>query len=341
MSLNDTLPDSEAGNSTRVVQRQVTYSVKNDPPNNPPDVLLLFHGLFWFTFHGKDECEIGIHNTTQGHLIPHLHPHELDITIWEITGSGTDQRKCTKQAPPIHIGNPKTIEGIHIDVIKPTSASTGVYVYEKKGPFSRPDSNNDPRDWRWVLDFEQAPFYPGGIKLKPETVNPVISINHGLFYTLHKTTSTFDLLPGSGAPIPIGNVAQYIGANIFLEHDGEVRLTVRHSFPHPPTGRTLEWKSGTRYQIDITNDCFKAQSHCKFEDPAHATNKKKRNDFYLYYDCFDVPRGSHEIGLKKSGSGGTATLPDYVCIDEREKKYIESNNDSPCGSVVAGQGGNS
>lgn len=323
--------------NTSLPHTPVTYSVKNTLLADP-DVLLMFHGLLWFTFHGPDECQIGIHNTTYGQS--HRHPHELRLDIWTITGSGTAQRK-REQVP---LGDPKTIEGIQIDVNNPRSDATGVHVY-KRDPFSRPDLNheNDPNDWRWALDFEQDLFYPGGIKLKPNTVSSVISINHGLFYTIQKTTSTFELLPGNGAPIPIGNVAQYLGGNIYLERNGGVTLTVRYPFPKPPIIKPLSWTDGTRYQIDISNDCYKNGSHCTFEKPDHPTDKKKRNDFYLYYDCFEVPSGKHEIGLKKSQSDKAPRLPDYVVYDEHEKSddYTESNNDSPCGSVVAGRGGNS
>jgi hypothetical protein len=246
--------------------------------------------------------------------------------------------------PKDHIGNPKNIEGIQIDVNNARAGTEGVYVFEH-GDFKKPpedQSGNHPNDWRWVLDFEQEPFYPRGIQLNPDTVNPVVSINHGLFYTLLKTTSTFELLRGGGTPMPIGNVAQYLGANIYLEPNGEVKLTIRYSFPRPSKTVTLRKAANTCYQIDITNDCFKGGDHCRFEKPDHPTDKRKRNDFYLYYDCFDVPNGSEEIELRKNGSSGSPpTLPAYVCTEQRSKEYIDSNNDSPCGSVVAGRGGNS
>jgi len=341
MSIDSAATDS-ASESSRLAQRPVSYSVKNDLPDNP-DVRLLFHGLLWFTFHGIDECQIGIHNTTQGHILPHRYPHELDVLVWTIDGCRTAQMRCSHD-PKDRIGNPKNIECIQIDVNNPKAGTEGVYVFEK-GDFKKPpedQSGNHPNDWRWVLDFEQEPFYPRGIQLNPDTVNPVVSINHGLFHTLLKTSSTFELLPGGGTPIPIGNVAQYLGANIYLEPNGEVKLTIRYSFPRPSKTVTLRKAANTCYQIDITNDCFKGGDHCRFDKPAHPTDKRQRNDFYLYYDCFDVPGGSEEIELRKNGgSGSPPTLPPYVCSEQRTKEYIDSNNDSPCGSVVAGRGGNS
>ena len=341
MSFDSAAHDSAFQNSSRVAQRTVTYSKKDGLDQNA-DVRLLFHGLLWFTFHGTDECEIGIHNTTQGHIFPQRYPHELDVSVWTITGCTTGQRRCTLFDNPDHrIGNPKNIEGIQIDVNNPRAGTSGVYVYEKD-PFRKPpepQSGNDPNDWRWVLDFEQAPFYAGGIQLNPDAVNPVVSINHGLFYTLLKTTSTFQLLPGSDTPISIGHVAQYLGCNIYLEPNGEVKVTIRYRFPHPSKTFTLRKAANTCYEIDITNDCYKNNDHCVFEKPDHPTDKKKRNDFYLYYDCFDVPDGFEEIGLKQSAGGTPPSLPPYICYQERQDRK-ESNNESPCGSVVAGRGGN-
>jgi hypothetical protein len=216
-----------------------------------------------------------------------------------------------------------------------------VYVYEK-GDFNRPEDPNhlnDPNDWRWALDFEDRLFYPTGIKLKPKTVSSVISINHGLFYTLQKTTSTFELLRGSGDPVEIGNVAQYLAGNIYLKPDGEVKLTVRYPFPRQPEIMTLPWIDGTRYQIDISNDCQKHNEPCRFQRPDHPTDKKQRNDFYLYYDCFHVPSGAHEIGLKLKQHNDPPPLPDYFYTEEKSPEHHTANNDSPCGAVVASRGG--
>ena len=342
MSIDSGANDGASENSSRVAQRTVTYSVKDVLDPNA-DVRLLFHGLLWFTFHSMDECEIGIHNTTQGHIFPHRYPHELDVLAWTITaGCGTAHRTCTPLDNPNHrIGNPKNIEGIQIDVNNPKAGTEGVYVFEH-GEFKKPpddQSGNHPNDWRWVLDLEQEPFYEHGIQLNPETVNPVISINHGLFYTLLKTTSTFDLLKGGNAPKPIGNVAQYLGCNIYLEPNGEVKVTIRYRFPHPSKTFTLRKAANTCYEIDITNDCYKNGHHCVFDRPDHPTDKRKRNDFYLYYDCFDVPDGYEEIGLKQNTSERPPSLPPYICYEEGQDRK-ESNNESPCGAVVAGRGGN-
>jgi len=336
MSSEDLSPENPSLSVT-----PMSYSVKDSLPPNP-DVRLLFHGLLWFTFHGPDECLIGIHNTA--HSSGHTHQHKLNLAIWTITGCGTPQQRVTRETIPI--GNPKDIEGIQIDVNNPRDDSRGVYVFQRD-PFDLPpnsQSGNHLNDWRWVLDFEKPPFYPGGIKLKPETVSSVISINHGLFHTVQPTTSTFELLPGSGAPIAIGNVAQHLGGNIYLKNDGEVKLTVRYPFPKPPIEKPpLRWAAGTCYQIDITNDCYHGGNVCMFPRPDHPSDKKQRNDFYLYYDCFDVPSGAREIGLKMKQHFDPPHLPDYVIFEnesQESQKYFFSNNDSPCGSVVAGRGGN-
>src|SRR5262245_7158377 len=136
MSLDDASPATDSELTPFDAPRTVTYSAKSDPPSERPDVLLLFHGLLWFTFHAADDCKIEIHNTTKGHIFTHRYPHELDVTIWKITNCGTAQRLCTSEK--FHIGDPKTIEGILIDVNNPKAGTSGVHVYQHD-PFTRPD----------------------------------------------------------------------------------------------------------------------------------------------------------------------------------------------------------
>ena len=334
MSPEDVIAQTRRTTPTRLA-KPMGYSIKNDLPPNPT-VRLVFGGLMWFIFHGDDECQVGIHNTTQGLILPHRHPHELEIKIWRLTGSCTAQQDCGRPER-IHIGNPKTITGIQIDVNNPTSTSEGVHVYQRD-PFNRLDPSSDPNDWRWVIDFEKAPLYSTGINLKDETINPGVSINNGLFYTLQKTSSEFEFIPvGGSGSTPIGNVASYVGGNIYLQHQGDVTLTVQRAFPHASTQRTLKWASGMCYQIDITNHCIKGNEPCEF-DPDHNTDRRKRNDFYLYYDTFERPPFQPEYALKRKRKVLPAPTPDF-CTEDRDRKHMKSNNEAPCGPVGAGGGG--
>lgn len=333
MSPEDVLPDNERDGSG-VVEPNPTYSIKYVLPKDPT-VRLVFHGLMWFIFHGTDECQVAIHNSTRGTIFPHSHPHDFSIKVWTITDCDKAKRNCDKPRK-IYDGNPKDFAGIQIDVNRPKE--TGVYVYQKD-PFNPLDNKiSDPNDWRWVTDFERAPLYPTGIKLKGEKVSPSVSINHGLFYTLHKTNSEFELIPdGGGTPHKIGNVAEYAGGNIYLENGGDVTLIIRHN-SKPPEFIPLKWSAGVCYQIDISNNCMKGGKPCEF-DPDHKTDKKKRNDFYLYYDTFRKPSGAREYELKRTLRVAAPEAPEDVCFEEAEKYHMTSSNDAPCGVVCASLGG--
>src|SRR5689334_7470031 len=210
---DDMLLENEAQRAAAA--KPMSYSVTQNPPPDNPDVRIIFDGLLWFLFHGSDECQVGIHNSTQGR--PHPHTHELNVNLWTITGCNTAQSQCTIDQHPI--GNPKNITGISIDVNKPNPNYAGVHVYQKdNNPFNRNDPNNDLMDWRWVLDFEKEPFYPAGIKLDGAKINPSVSINHGTFYTLLLTTSKFGLLRPNGSLFTeLGRVPRYVAANIYLD----------------------------------------------------------------------------------------------------------------------------
>jgi hypothetical protein len=281
----------------------------------------------WFVFHGSDECQVGIHNTTRGNSL-HPHPHNLQVRIWTVRGCNTSGCGTPEI---VDLGDSNTFAGIQIDVNQPTTE--GVYVYQKD------PAGSDPNDWRWVVEFEKEPLYPEGIRLRPNTINPGVSINHGLFYTLHKTTSEFELINlSSGTPHPIGNVAEYIGANIY-QSSGDVTLVVRHTFPGQSTIRKLTYEPGTCYQIDITNNCRKNGQKCVFQ-PDHSTDRKKRNDFYLYYESFDRPRGKPEFALKRK-TPHPAQTPTGFCLDEQSTLNKDANDEAPCGGASAGGGGGS
>lgn len=313
----------------------MTHSIKNVLLPDPT-VQLVFEGLLWFIFHDSEECQIGIHNTTQGTSVPHDHPHFLEIDVWTIeSGCGTSAKVCGRPEK-ISIGNPKTISSIQINASMPKE--NGVQVYQKD-PFDRLNNDaSDPKDWRWVFDFEKDPFYPKGIKLHPEKINPSISINNGLFYTLHKTSSTFELLPlgGTGSQ-KVGNAVHFVGGNIYLKEGGEVTLTIRRPAPVPPTVKHLTLKDGVCYQIDIRNVCKKNHQPCAFtpDDPVI----EERNDFYLYYETFTKPSDRPVYTLKLDTPGPAGDFPPEICLETDVVERIESSKDSPCGSVTAGGGG--
>ncbi|HEV2837629.1 MAG TPA: hypothetical protein VGW58_20065 [Pyrinomonadaceae bacterium] len=306
--------------------RTMTYVVKDTPPSTP-DVLLRFEGLFWFVFHGADECEVGIHNTTHG-VSSHPHQHDLDIVVWRIDRDCGTPRKDCSVIKRYHIVNAKTIAGIQIDVNRPRN--NGVYVFQKDVGQGIHDN-----DWRWVMEFEKAPLYPDGIKLDEATIFPGISINHGLFYTLYKSTSEFELIPDDGTSRKrVGKVALMVGGNIHLQNDGDVTLVIRRKFPQGPLVYPLPWVRDKCYQIDVTNLCMKNGARCEPGDYG-----AKENDFYLTYDTFTKPIDAPVYALHRTVSNTPADLPPHVCFDRHADEHKRSSNDAPCGPMSAGGGG--
>lgn len=313
-----------------------TYYRKDYLPSDPPTVTLLFEGLLWFLFHGKEECQVAIHNETWS--ATHPHAHELHVQIWDkITGCGSGQSCGTPKTIPL--GDVREFDGIQIDVNRPHPDHKNVYVYEKlRDEHGRPVK--PPEDWRWVPDFEKPPLFPNGIKLEAKDVNPGIWINHGLFYTLLKTTYEFEVRKGlTGGPGPnIGNVALLVGGNIYLEKDGDVTLTVRRRFPGRSEIYTLPWAANKCYQIDIRNMC----RHC---EPNHYG--AWQNDFYLYNSTFTVPPSTpkpiyrlHRRGSRNPDAPKYLEFARSVCGTESFQEKIASSNEAPCGPVCAGAGGN-
>ena len=317
---------------TPVIGKPMTYSIKSDWPTAAPDVRLVFEGLLCFVFHGMDECQVGIHNTTHGPM-PHSHQHDLDLKVWTIeSGCGTQDKVCGKPRA-FHLGNPKTIAGIQIDVNRP--AQTGVYVYQKDLVAPGGTVPHD-RDWRWVIEFEKEPLYPLGIELDETKVYPGISINHALFYTLYRTTSTFRLTPDDGsASIPVPSVALLVGGNIYLADGGDVTITIRRRYPSPPKIFRLPRVAGKCHQLDIRNTCIRPDGkRCKVEDYGD-----KHNDFYLYNETFSRPYGEPEYTLELVTEATAAPLPKEICFLKDDVGFIESSNEAPCGPVSAGGGG--
>lgn len=283
-------------------------------PVAEPTVRISFHGLFCFFFDGKDECFVGTHNTTQQPGHPHTtHPHEYRITVSQkdggvLTDQFTHLIKDPQRFPRLNV---KTTGGAF-----PNGFDPGVYVYT--GPnhaqFNR-NPGDDQQDWRWIIDFEDR-MYPGGVKGKnPGALRAGVKIDNGLFYTKHKTTKDFDLVPeGGGTTIPLNNVAEIMAANIYLASGGFVRLTGGGPVLDM---RKLEHAPNRIYEVEITNLCDGAAHESCHYDPL-SLDKQKRNDFFLYYDTFDPSQNR----------------PEYLLI--RRGDVVRATDDTPCGPVIFG-----
>lgn len=299
-----------AGDAARLPK---TYVEWRDPfPPEPPTVKLIFHGLFCCFFDGMKECFVGTHNTTHRAGGPHTgtHPHDYEVRILQ------KDNGAPTVLHPSPAGDPRGFPPLDITVTGsafPGGVAPGVYVYT--GPlhdqFGRRPAD-DPRDWRWVIDFEEE-MYPGGVKGRiPDSLLPGVTIDNGLFHTHKKTAAQFDLVPENGsAIIPMNSVAEEAAANIYLGEGGFVQLT-----GGPVGDLRLDYAPNRTYEVYILNLCDgNAHATCKY-DP-NSRDKKKRNDFFLYYETFDPSQNGPEYLLVKRGR-------------------VRASDDSPCGPTSYG-----
>jgi hypothetical protein len=289
----------------------------HDFPNVEPTIRFLFHGLMVFFFDGKIKAEVGIHNHTHA-TSGHPHKHNLSINIWtRVLGT------CPPEPVSIPIGNPSTLSK-DIEFVAPSSRLLdGTYVF-LTDDFDRTQSISDERDWRWILDLERDIYPDKKLTKHRNRFKPGLNMNRGLFYTFHRTRSSFKKAPASGtsSPSSLGHVAHVVGANIYLDPFQTATLSIKretYSFLAAP---------GLTYQIDIDNSC----TDCRF-NPNGGT-KEERNDFYLYYDLFDVPTGEPVFDLivetERAPRRPTGICPEVTSLSKL------STDPAPCGPAGAG-----
>lgn len=136
--------------------------------------------------------------------------HEPTIKIVEVTAEGRVLRFDRVDA-----GKP-----ISIEVVGPKYP--GIQVMQKDNDrFDRLASGNDRNDFRWHIDLGE--LQGRAVKVKPEQVSPIVTVNNGLFHT--SDTSPLQILvkrrDASGTPLPIerfGQVASQFSGNIYLKN---------------------------------------------------------------------------------------------------------------------------
>ncbi|HKY42412.1 MAG TPA: twin-arginine translocation signal domain-containing protein [Pyrinomonadaceae bacterium] len=299
-----------------------------DPfPSNTNFVKLIFEGLMGIApvrlSNGKVGCEVGFHSEGDGPI-----HHELEITAYSRV---VDPDNC----PAPETFERKKIEKVSLKVIDPLPGVAQTYFYQREPACTRRDLKYD-EDFRWIVDFESEYLYrkhmPGTELTKKEDVyNPVLLVEYGIFYTLHKSACTFLARSDNNQFfIDLANVARIIGANIYA---GSVEVTVNNLRPvpiHPPA------------EIYFRNHCKKGNGHCDFT-PTH-TDKKKRSDFFLNYKAFDRNDApEYYLHLLESKD---PRIPNVICERDRftpttedKRRELLLNDESPCSA--AGYGGGS
>lgn len=309
---------------TRSEAPRIWNSRWSDPFPKQPDQLvkLIFHGLGSFSpgsQGGKTNCEVGFHSSGD-----ELHRHQLSIFAFT-NGPGTG---CTT------IYNSKEakeqIARIDLEVARPEDNFSRAYFYQPGEAQKRADLN-DPKDFRWIVDFESDYVYrnfPGAAQADKLTKIPFIyrprfTVPCGLFYTLRKTASTFFLKSNVGnLERELGNVADVIGANVYVKPGESVNLSVN----------TKPYKIQAPGEIYFINTCTKTAGGGVCTPKPSDPNKKLRGDFYLHYKGFEL-EGRPEFELLLRQAQQQSARPDVFCNPKALDPHVETSDESPCAAA--------
>ena len=248
----------------------------SDFPALPLAVTVVFRGLLTFCFDGPNNCEVGVLNIN---TIEPTQPHDLAFRKWIKTGVPTPV--CPANAEPARV-YPTPANTFELRVNGPHPSVNGVFFIGGNS-FNRAAINNHPQDLRWMIDFESTDIHNFVVPKFGNRVTPRLTINKGVFYTHHTTLTKFVALPssGSGDPKILGSIAEVMAARIYLDASGSVDVIIDGN-----TEETLSPAAG-EHQIDVFNLCNPAtHAGCRYL-AAHPTDKKRRNDFYLYYEAIN------------------------------------------------------
>ena len=284
-------------------------------------VKLIFEGLFGFAPRKDGNnfvCDVGFHRKGDSPI-----HHQLSIAAYN---NAVNENHCdTVYTSPAN-ANFKTIR---LEVPQPKVA-TQAYFYQRGPACSRQDLTTY-EDWRWIVDFESDYLYGKELPKNKNVYGPRLTVPAGIFYTLRKTASTFRAQTTDGLHVcQLGNVADLLGVNIYIESGSYVKLTI---------------DGGTPYQISAPGEIYfknhcrqkgTPDEHCDFK-PYNLQDKKKRSDFFLNYKAFD--RGSSpEYQLYLAESHDQTHIPDVIC---ERSAYTPSkqNDEAPCSGVGFGRTG--
>src|SRR6266567_733331 len=199
------------------------------PPSNPDELVkLIFYGLAGFCPHQTGDniyCDVGFHRKGDDN-----HHHRLEIHAFDRAFSSA---KCNSVYDSLSAN--EKVAKIELRINKPSKAlAKGAYFYQPTDSVrSRKDLDN-PKDFRWIIDFESDYLYrnfaSSNLTSLPKikgVYRPRFQITNALFYTLRKTASTFRAQSRDGAYVSdLGNVADFIGANVYVEPKSSVTLTI-------------------------------------------------------------------------------------------------------------------
>jgi len=297
--------------------------VDNIRPN--PNISLYFTGLLLMAYYENEDktekrVEVGVHNNAPD--------HSFKIYV----------KKISRTAVP-HEENLLELEFDHArpwyneiyfevkDQAKPNRSPEDRVKCYQNDPFDRDSfsgyfgeddygalSIDDPRDFRWLIDFENRELHGEGVTvLHPESLSPRIYVKDGVFHTARRTRRTFDRVHRASQERKYyGALAHVVGANVHLEREQEGVLTIgaedemRLTFPYDPY---------TSYKIGFVNGPEPpAPPHRDFSHyyKVLETEDGKTYDLCAYGDklCMGLqedtgPEYGRSISMTTGGNGAT------------------------------------
>lgn len=272
------------------------------------DVKLVFHGLMGIWRNADEHAEVGFHCRENG-----KHKHVLKVMAFRKNNAG----QCTQVSDPdpekstVRRGEPLQME------INRPAVLDGVYFFQPPLSAGRLHDN----DFRWVQDVEGPNWYDAPNLRKTSFHDPVLKVRNGLFYTLSKTSSTFrhQKVNGDDA-LYLGNIAEYVGTNIYLEPGGGVSITL------PRQTISLPQAANTTYEVHFMNACLKNNGTACQPKPYHP-DKTERGDFYMHFESINLPANRElELVIAQGIQGSGPTL----CGQSK------LSDESPCSAIGFG-----
>ena len=318
-------------------ENRLNWPPQIERPDPNPSIILIFHGLMGLAYNNLGFCEVGMHSKAPD--------HSLSVEVYSPLSRTNPIYKYTFGSP-----NSSPVDIIRLDVVDPTKP--GVTFYMPEGFESDPMRGRtftDDLDFRHITDFESPDFYDRQLVKKPGIFKPRLHVKNGTFVTLLSSGKEFKRVAPNDL-LRLGQIAEFIGTFIYLNPDGFVALRIGSEELRIPAVRD-------NYSIIyFNNSCPDAVCNFIPESP----KKEKRNDFYLYYETFDIPEDKEEYELFRNDIPTSLVVKDDPSRDSRAGEIAttskpterslsldflsdfldrRSNPEAPCGAAGFGQSG--
>jgi len=267
--------------------------------NSNESVKLVFYGLSAISRNDDGHCLIGFHSKPTA-----KHQHRLMIKAFRKVNGVCTQMGTTEMVPQ---GANLELEIIRPDVLD------GVYFFQP--PLTNGQMHNN--DFRWVVNLEGDNWYNQTLNRKP-VHSPILRVRNGLFHTIMKTKSTFRRQKPDGSGVRyLGSIANYVGANIYLQSGGQVNLN------WPGHIITCAQAANVKYELHFISHCKRSGTMVDCEFKPYHIDKTERSDFYMHFDGIDLPSDSeYEMIIAEGATGDSPPICGSGISDE-----------SPCSAV--------